>query len=155
VIDTARGSRRIARETRQAQAAGSPRNRGIFDPKLLRGALGPAIRKMDPRALARNPVMFVVEVTAALVTAIFLSDLIGLTHGAAREVGRAPGFEFQIAVWLWFTVYFATYAEALAEARARPRRRPCARPVPRRRPIAAATTARSRRSAPRRCVPAT
>jgi K+-transporting ATPase ATPase B chain len=117
VIDTARGSRRIARETRQAQAAGSPRNRGIFDPKLLRGALGPAIRKMDPRALARNPVMFVVEVTAALVTAIFLSDLIGLTHGAAREVGRAPGFEFQIAVWLWFTVYFATYAEALAEAR--------------------------------------
>jgi K+-transporting ATPase ATPase B chain len=42
---------------------------------------------------------------------------VGFTHGAAREVGRKPGFEFQIAVWLWFTVYFATFAEALAEAR--------------------------------------
>ena len=119
VIDTARGSRRIAREARQAQAGHGPgpRNRGIFDPKLLRGALGPAARKLDPRQMMRNPVMFVVEVTAALVTVIFASDLVGLSHGAVREVGRAPAFEFQIAVWLWFTVYFATYAEALAEAR--------------------------------------
>jgi K+-transporting ATPase ATPase B chain len=117
VIDTARGSRRIAREARHTQASGSPRNRGIFDPKLLRGALLPAIRKMNPRELARNPVMFVVEVTAALVTVIFISDALGLTKAAAREVGRGSGFEFQIAVWLWFTVYFATYAEALAEAR--------------------------------------
>jgi potassium-transporting ATPase ATP-binding subunit len=117
VVDTARGSRRIAREDRQAQTAGSPRNRGIFDPKLLRGALGPAVHKLDPRQMLRNPVMFVVEITAALVTVIFISDLLGLTSGAAREVGREPGFEFQIAVWLWFTVYFATYAEALAEAR--------------------------------------
>jgi len=117
VVDTARGSRRLAREDRQAQAAGSPRNRGIFDPKSLRGALRPAIAKMAPRELAKNPVMFVVEVTAALVTVILLSDFVGLSHGAAREVGRSPGFEFQIAVWLWFTVYFATYAEALAEAR--------------------------------------
>ncbi len=117
VIDTARGTRRLAREARQARAGGSPRNRGIFDPKMLRGALGPAVRKMNPRALAKNPVMFVVEVTAALVTLVFISDFVGLSHGAAREVGRAPSFEFQIAIWLWFTVYFATYAEALAEAR--------------------------------------
>jgi K+-transporting ATPase ATPase B chain len=117
VVDTARGSRRLAREDRQAQAAGSPRNRGIFDPKSLRGALGPALQKMNPRELARNPVMFVVEVTAALVTVILFSDFVGLSHGAAREVGRSPGFEFQIAIWLWFTVYFATYATALAEAR--------------------------------------
>jgi K+-transporting ATPase ATPase B chain len=119
VVDTARGTRRVAREARQAQAgqAPGPRNRGIFDPKLLRGALGPAVSKLDPRQMMRNPVMFVVEVTAALVTLIFVSDLVGLTSGAAREVGRAPAFEFQIALWLWFTVYFATYAEALAEAR--------------------------------------
>ena len=119
VVDTARGTRRVAREARQAQAgqAPGPRNRGIFDPKLLRGALGPAVSKLDPRQMMRNPVMFVVEVTAALVTLIFVSDLVGLTSGAAREVGRAPSFEFQIALWLWFTVYFATYAEALAEAR--------------------------------------
>jgi K+-transporting ATPase ATPase B chain len=117
VIDTGRGTRRAAREDRQAQAAGSPRNRGIFDPKLLRGALGPAVRKMNPRALAKNPVMFVVEVTAALVSVILVSDFIGLSKAAAGEVGRSTGFELQIAIWLWFTVYFATYAEALAEAR--------------------------------------
>jgi K+-transporting ATPase ATPase B chain len=117
VVDTARGSHRIAREDRQAEAGGSPRNRGIFNPKMLRGALVPALRKLDPRQMMRNPVMFVVEVTAALVTVIFLGDLLGITSGAAREVGRSPGFELQIAIWLWFTVYFATYAEALAEAR--------------------------------------
>jgi K+-transporting ATPase ATPase B chain len=65
----------------------------------------------------RNPVMFVVEVTAALVTVVFASDLLGLSKAAAGEVGRGTGFELQIAIWLWFTVYFATYAEALAEAR--------------------------------------
>jgi K+-transporting ATPase ATPase B chain len=117
VVDTARGGRRIAREDRQAGAAGSPRNRGIFDPKLLRGALGPAVRKMNPLELARNPVMFVVEVTAALVTVVFFADLVGLSHAAPLEVGRSSGFELQIAVWLWFTVYFATFAEAMAEAR--------------------------------------
>ena len=117
VIDTARGSRRIARENRQAQASGSPRNHGIFDPAALRGALRPALRKMDPRQLAKNPVMFVVEVTAALVTMVLVSDLLGLSKGATGEVGRSTGFELQIAIWLWFTVYFATYAEALAEAR--------------------------------------
>jgi K+-transporting ATPase ATPase B chain len=117
VVDTARGSHRIAREDRQAQAGGSPRNRGIFNPKMLRGALLPALRKLDPRQLMRNPVMFVVEVTAALVTVVFVSDLLGLSKAAAGEVGRGTGFELQIAVWLWFTVYFATYAEALAEAR--------------------------------------
>jgi potassium-transporting ATPase ATP-binding subunit len=117
VIDTARGTRRVAREDRQAGAVGAPRNRGIFDPKLLRGALGPAVRKMNPRELARNPVMFVVEVTAALVTVILATDLLGITAAATGEVGRGAGFELQIAIWLWFTVYFAAYAEALAEAR--------------------------------------
>jgi len=117
VVDTARGTRRVAQEDRQAGAAGAPRNRGIFDPKLLRGALLPAVGKMNPRELAKNPVMFVVEVTAALVTLILVSDFLGITGAAANEVGRGTGFELQIAIWLWFTVYFATYAEALAEAR--------------------------------------
>jgi K+-transporting ATPase ATPase B chain len=120
VVDTRLGSRRFQRAEREAQAggAGAPRTpRGVFDPVLLRSALVPALRKLDPRQLVRNPVMFVVEVTAALVTLVWIGDLTGLTHGAAHEVGRAPGFEVQIAVWLWFTVYFATYAEALAEAR--------------------------------------
>jgi K+-transporting ATPase ATPase B chain len=120
VIDTGRGTRRIQRVEREASAGtpGAPRApRGIFDPVLLRAALRPALRKFDPRELYKNPVMFVVEVTAALVTLVFLADLTGITTGAAGEVGRSLGFELQIAVWLWFTVYFATYAEALAEAR--------------------------------------
>ncbi len=120
VIDTGRGTRRIQRAEREAAAGtpGAPRApRGIFDPALLRAALRPALRKFDPRQLYRNPVMFVVEVTAALVTLVFLADLTGVTTPTAGEVGRSAGFEFQIAVWLWFTVYFATYAEALAEAR--------------------------------------
>ncbi len=120
VVDTSRGTRRIAREWRQAVsgAPGAPRApRGIFDPALLRSSLGPAVRKLSPRQLYKNPVMFVVEVTAALVTLVWLADLFGVTHATTGEVGRAPGFEFQIAVWLWFTVYFATYAESLAEAR--------------------------------------
>ena len=82
VVNTARGTRRLAREDRKAQASGSPRNRGIFDPKLLRGALLPAVRKMNPLQLARNPVMFVVEVTAALVTFVLISDVMGLSRGA-------------------------------------------------------------------------
>ena len=120
VIDTARGSRRVAREERRARAGGAsggPSSRGIFDPSLLRGALGPALRKLDPRQMLRNPVMFVVEVTAALVTVILVSDSLGLTKAAPGEIGRSLGFELQIAIWLWFTVYFATFAEALAEAR--------------------------------------
>jgi K+-transporting ATPase ATPase B chain len=120
VIDTGRGTRRIQRVEREASAGtpGAPRApRGIFDPVLLRAALRPALRKFDPRELYRNPVMFVVEVTAALVTLVFLADLTGVTTATTGEVGRSLGFELQIAVWLWFTVYFATYAEALAEAR--------------------------------------
>ena len=146
IIDTARGTGRVAREDRRAQAGSAgPRNRGIFDPKLLRGALGPAVRKMNPRQLAKNPVMFVVEVTAALVTVILASDLLGVSKGATNEVGRGTGFELQIAIWLWFTVYFATYAEALAEARGKAQaatlrktrsgaRSPCLGPLRSRRP---------------------
>jgi K+-transporting ATPase ATPase B chain len=120
VIDTGRGTRRVQRVEREASAGtpGAPRTpRGIFDPALLRAATLPALRKFDPRALYKNPVMFVVEVTAVLVTLVFLADLAGVTAAATGEVGRSPGFELQVAVWLWFTVYFATYAEALAEAR--------------------------------------
>ena len=120
VIDTGRGTRRIQRVEREAGAGspGAPRApRGIFDPALLRAAVRPALSKFDPRQLYRNPVMFVVEVTAVLVTLVFLADLTGVTTATKGEVGRSLGFELQIAVWLWFTVYFATYAEALAEAR--------------------------------------
>ncbi len=81
----------------------------LADPKIVVPALGESLRKLDPRILIRNPVMFVVEVVAALTTILFVRDLI--TGGANL------GFSFQIILWLWFTVLFANFAEAVAEGR--------------------------------------
>ena len=81
----------------------------LLDPKIVGPAIGSAFVKLDPRTLARNPVMFVVEVVAALTTVIFLRDLI--------TGGENLGFTFQIIFWLWFTVLFANFAEAIAEGR--------------------------------------
>jgi len=78
-----------------------------------RAIVGPAVReaflKLDPRSLYKNPVIFVTEVVAALVTLFFIRDLAADTSAAA--------FSGQIAAWLWFTVLFATFAEAVAEGR--------------------------------------
>jgi K+-transporting ATPase ATPase B chain len=81
-----------------------------FDWPMVHRALGDAVRKLDPRHLVRNPVMFVVEVGSALTTVLFFVALTG--HGEGR-----PGFVLAIAVWLWFTVLFANFAEAMAEGR--------------------------------------
>ncbi len=69
-----------------------------------------AVRKLDPRAMARNPVMFVAEVGAALTTLLLIQALLGQ--------GEAPtGFIAAVTAWLWFTVLFANYSEAVAEGR--------------------------------------
>ena len=124
IVDTLRGSRRVQREEQPdgsgTGGAGAPRRtRGILDPALVRAALPQAVRKLDPRQLVRNPVILVVEITAALVTFVAVGDVLGWTHPAPGEQGRDLGFVVQIALWLWFTVLFATFAEALAEARGR------------------------------------
>jgi K+-transporting ATPase ATPase B chain len=81
----------------------------VMDPAILWPAVGNAFKKLDPRVMARNPVMFVVEITATLTTFLFLRDLAqGHQHLA---------FAFQINLWLWFTVLFANFAEAVAEGR--------------------------------------
>jgi len=85
------------------------RSSSITDPKILVPAIGGAFRKLDPRILIRNPVMFVVEVVATLTTVLFFRDL--FTGGANLA------FSFQINLWLWFTVLFANFAEAVAEGR--------------------------------------
>ena len=72
-------------------------------------AIGSAFVKLDPRTLIKNPVMFVLEIVTALTTVILIRDL--FTGGANIA------FEFQIIVWLWFTVLFANFAEAIAEGR--------------------------------------
>jgi K+-transporting ATPase ATPase B chain len=91
-------------ETRSRDAKSS-----LLDPAILLPAIGQAFVKLDPRLMIRNPVMFVVEVVAALTTVLFARDL--LTHGASL------GFTFQIILWLWITVLFANFAEAVAEGR--------------------------------------
>ncbi len=85
------------------------RARPLFDPEILRRAFRDSVVKLNPLTLAKNPVIFVVEVAAALVTVFLFRDLFA---GAGKR-----GFEIQIAIWLWFTVLFANFAEAMAEAR--------------------------------------
>ncbi|MGY8668335.1 potassium-transporting ATPase subunit KdpB [Bradyrhizobium sp. UFLA05-109] len=81
----------------------------MLDPKIVVPAIRASFTKLDPRAMIKNPVMFVVEIVAALTTVIFLRDLV--TGGANLA------FTFQIILWLWFTVLFANFAEAVAEGR--------------------------------------
>ena len=81
----------------------------LFDPKIVIPAIGSAFVKLNPRTLMKNPVMFVLEIVTALTTVILIRDL-------ATDSGHI-GFEFQIILWLWFTVLFANFAEAVAEGR--------------------------------------
>src|SRR5271169_1736964 len=81
----------------------------LVDPKIVIPAIGQAFVKLDPRTLIKNPVMFVLEIVTALTTAILVRDLV--------TGGGHIGFEFQIILWLWFTVLFANFAEAIAEGR--------------------------------------
>ncbi len=86
-----------------------PKARSLFDRAIVGRAVGDSFRKLDPRSMARNPVMFVVEVGAFVTTGFFVRSAFG--HATAA------GFEFAIAAWLWFTVLFANFAEAVAEGR--------------------------------------
>ena len=81
----------------------------LFDPPIVRRALVEAFLKLDPRHVAKNPVMFVVEVGSVVTTFLLLRDLVGGAHHLL--------FNFQITLWLWFTVLFANFAEAMAEGR--------------------------------------
>src|SRR5499425_2061294 len=85
------------------------RARPLFDPEILRRATKDSFIKLNPWMVAKNPVMFVVEVGAALTTVFVIKDAVTGT-GALL-------FGIQIALWLWFTVVFANFAEAMAEAR--------------------------------------
>lgn len=80
----------------------------LFDRAIIRSAIIDAFRKLDPRVQFKNPVMFIVAVGATLSTVIFIRDLVA---------GSYSSFNFQITLWLWFTVLFANFAEAMAEGR--------------------------------------
>ena len=82
------------------------KSHSIFDPTIIMPAIGESFKKLNPITLAKNPVMFVTEVGAAITTVLLVTG-----HGTNF------GFQFQIALWLWFTVLFANFAEAMAEGR--------------------------------------
>jgi potassium-transporting ATPase ATP-binding subunit len=89
----------------------APRRRAVagISSEILLSAAWESLRKLNPRTLARNPVMFVVEIVSALTTVILIEDIV---------TGRgAIGFTAQIVFWLWFTVIFANFSEAVAEGR--------------------------------------
>ncbi len=91
--------------------------RSLLEPALLRAALLDAARKLDPRAMARNPVMLVVEIGAVLTSAEWLAQLCGATLPGA---GHDPAwYTLTVAIWLWLTALFGNLAEALAEGRGR------------------------------------
>jgi K+-transporting ATPase ATPase B chain len=93
------------------QETGSGR---AFSGRQLAAALPGALRKLDPRQMWRNPVMFIVEVGAALTTVVALAEPF-LGAGGAGPAGL--GFTWSIAIWLWLTVVFANLAESVAEGR--------------------------------------
>jgi K+-transporting ATPase ATPase B chain len=81
----------------------------LFNAAIVLPAIGEAFKKLSPAHLIKNPVMFVVEVLAFLVTILLIRDAIKGADGL--------GFSLQIILWLWFTVLFANFAEAVAEGR--------------------------------------
>src|SRR5579862_8538836 len=89
--------------------AAKAKPQGLFDGEIIAAASVDALRKLNPRVLMKNPVIFVTEVVSLMVTLFFIRDLV-TGNGTAL-------FSGQIAAWLWFTVLFANFAEAVAEGR--------------------------------------
>src|SRR5215472_15702413 len=85
------------------------RKKSLADTAILLRAIVDSFRKLDPRVMIKNPVMFLVEVGSVLTT-------IQLIWNAAHRSSHF-GFGLQITLWLWFTVLFANFAEAMAEGR--------------------------------------
>ena len=94
---------------RKKSTPGVLEQKSLWNTAIIRQALVDAFRKLDPRWMIKNPVMFVVEVGSVLTTALLIDNTI---H---HRVGF--GFNLQITLWLWFTVLFANFAEAMAEGR--------------------------------------
>jgi len=85
-------------------------SRSLFDASIIKPAIGDSFKKLNPRDMMKNPVMFVVEVGTALVSLLYILDL-------ARGRAVDSKLTLQLIIWLWFTVLFANFAEAVAEGR--------------------------------------
>jgi potassium-transporting ATPase ATP-binding subunit len=89
--------------------AAQGKSKSLWDAKIVRHALIDSVRKLNPKTMMRNPVMFVVEVGSVITTVLLFKDVARHSPGF--------GFDLQITLWLWFTVLFANFAEAMAEGR--------------------------------------
>ncbi len=85
------------------------KKQAIWNTQIVTRALIDSFKKLNPRIMMKNPVMFVVEVGSVITTILLIRDLMAGTGGI--------GFALQITLWLWFTVLFANFAEAMAEGR--------------------------------------
>src|SRR5579872_4364114 len=79
--------------------------KAVWEWKIVRRAIWDSFRKLNPRKMMGNPVMFVVEVGSVITTILLFRSQTDLK------------FNLQITLWLWFTVLFANFAEAMAEGR--------------------------------------
>ena len=126
------------------------RELSLFDREILGPATIESVRKLAPRHVAKNPVMFVVEVGSVLTTILWLRDVIVPPPDAAPA-----WFTLGVSLWLWFTVLFANFAEAVAEGRGKAqadtlrkmRKETTARRLVKRSPRRAATTPTTRAGA--------
>ena len=111
VIETPTPERKPANKSDQAAKSSA------FTPRQLVAALPGALRKLDPRQMWRNPVMFIVEIGAAYTTLIAIAE--PFLGGPSKSGGALvpASFTWGIAIWLWLTVVFANLAEAVAEGR--------------------------------------
>lgn len=83
----------------------------LFEMNIVVPAIVDAFKKLDPRRMVKNPVMFVVEIGSLFTTLLFI-------HAVTTGQGDAsPGFILAVSLWLWFTILFANFAEAMAEGR--------------------------------------
>jgi K+-transporting ATPase ATPase B chain len=94
-----------------AAHTGTSKKRALFESAIVKRAAVDALKKLNPVLMAKNPVMFVVEVGSVVTTALLV-----LPHWTHHSAGHF-GFNLQITAWLWFTVLFANFAEAMAEGR--------------------------------------
>src|SRR5882762_7104400 len=88
------------------------KKQAIWNTQIVKRAVADSFKKLNPRAMMKNPVMFVVEVGSVLTTLQLIRGVIAPVPGVTHT-----GFELQITLWLWFTVLFANFAEAMAEGR--------------------------------------
>src|SRR6185295_18271455 len=91
-----------------------PQQRSLFSADILRPAVIDSCRKLDPRRMVCNPVMFVVEIGALITTVIWVVQVFG---GSAPGGNDPAWYTVTVAVWLWLTVLFGNFAEAIAEGR--------------------------------------